>query len=143
METTIIEAVETPEREHCFAIRIEVFCGEQKVSRDLEFDGLDEECRHYLAILDQTPVGTARVRPIGNDTVKFERIAVLAAYRGRNIGKALMLRAIEDAAAGGAGTGVLNAQTYAAEFYEKLGFARRGPLFMEAGIEHVHMVREL
>lgn len=143
METVVIEATDPEDRAHCYAIRVRVFCGEQNVSRDLEFDGLDDECRHYLALLDNTPVGTARSRPLGDGRVKFERVAVYPEQRGRDVGKALMLRALEDAAADDMATGVLNAQISAAGFYEKLGFARRGDIFMEAGIEHVHMVCDL
>ncbi|MFT5128484.1 MAG: putative GNAT family N-acyltransferase [Rhodothermales bacterium] len=33
----------------------------------------------------------------------------------------------------------LNAQTTAVGFYEKLGFCKRGDVFMDAGIEHIEM----
>lgn len=137
---TIVEALQPSDQDRCFAIRIEVFCDEQKVSREIEFDGLDPGSRHYLALLDGLPVGTARVRPLGDGLVKFERIAVLKAHRGRNIGKALMDRAMADAAAAGATSGKLHAQTYATAFYEKLGFTGEGALFVEAGIEHIRMI---
>jgi predicted GNAT family N-acyltransferase len=140
---TIIEALNPPDRDHCYAIRTDVFCGEQQVSREIEFDGLDSRCRHYLAMLGDFPVGTARVRPIGDGLVKFERIAVLKSHRGRNIGRALMDRAMADAAAAGATSGRLHAQTYATALYEKLGFTGAGELFMEAGIEHISMIRQL
>lgn len=143
MNLTVIEAVERHDRNHCYAIRTEVFCGEQRVSRDIEFDGLDGECRHYLALVNESPVGTARTRPIGDGHIKFERIAVQAKYRGRGVGNALMARGLEDAAAEGVTECVLNAQLAAVEFYEKLGFVRRGRIFPEAGIDHVHMVRGL
>jgi predicted GNAT family N-acyltransferase len=38
---------------------------------------------------------------------------------------------------------VLNAQTHAVPFYTRLGFAVAGATFMEAGIPHVTMAREL
>jgi len=138
---TVIEALTAAEQADCYAIRIEVFCHEQKVSRALEFDGLDGDCRHYLARRGTQAVGTARVRPMGEGIVKFERIAVGISHRGQDIGRALMDRAIADAIAGGAVSGKLNAQVSAGGFYEKLGFARYGEFFMEAGIEHIAMVR--
>lgn len=137
---TIIEALNSPDRDRCYAIRIDVFCGEQRVSREIEFDGLDPGCRHYLAMLGDFPVGTARVRPIGDGLVKFERIAVRKAHRGQNIGRALMDRAMADAAAAGVTSGKLHAQTYATAFYQKLGFTAEGEFFMEAGIEHICMI---
>jgi predicted GNAT family N-acyltransferase len=140
---TVIEAIEPGELEHCYAIRTAVFCGEQNVSVELEFDGLDANCRHYLAWLGDEPVGTARVRPIGDRIVKFERIAVDIEYRGKDIGRALMDRAMTDAASTGTISGKLHAQTSASAFYEKLGFVAKGSLFIEAGIEHIQMVRDL
>lgn len=139
---TIIEALDSSDRDRCFAIRTEVFCGEQKVSREIEFDGLDAECRHYLAMFGDKPVGTARVRALGDDRVKFERMAVHLEYRGKDIGRALMNRAIADAVATGATSGILHAQSHARGFYEKLDFAQNGDQFMEANIPHVCMLRD-
>jgi predicted GNAT family N-acyltransferase len=93
-ETLTIEALNSTDMDACYAIRTEVFCGEQQVSREMEFDGLDAECRHYLAKLGDQAVGTARVRPLGDGSVKFERIAVHAPFRGQQVGRALMERAV-------------------------------------------------
>jgi predicted GNAT family N-acyltransferase len=138
---TVIEALTPAEQADCYAIRTEVFCHEQNVSRDLEFDGLDGDCRHYLALLGNLTVGTGRVRPVDGNVVKFERIAVGIPHRGQDIGRALMDRAIADAIAEGVVSAKLNAQVSAGGFYEKLGFVRYGDKFMEAGIEHIAMVR--
>ncbi len=124
-----------------FAIRREVFCGEQGVDEAEEIDGLDPECRHYLAWLAGDAVGTARTRSLAEDgAVKIERVAVLKPLRGRGIGKALMLRALADIAAGQA---VLNAQLPVESFYANLGFVSEGEIFQEAGIEHVRMVKRV
>jgi predicted GNAT family N-acyltransferase len=47
---SVREALADADREACFAIRIEVFCDEQNVSREIEFDGLDDACRHFIAL---------------------------------------------------------------------------------------------
>lgn len=140
-DITIREAVTDADRQACYAIRTEVFCGEQGVSRKIEFDGLDGDCRHYLALDGDRPAGTARIRPLGAGTVKFERIAVLAADRGRNFGRRLLERALADAAADGQRAAVMHAQTYARPFYEKLGFIQEGDGFVEADIPHIRMAR--
>lgn len=142
-QTRITEAVETNDLEACYAIRIEVFCGEQMVSRDLEFDGLDGQCRHYLARIGDEAVGTARVRPVGDGTVKFERVAVRAPHRHNHVGRALMERALTDAHESGVTGCLLHAQTEAAGFYLKLGFVQEGETFVEAGIPHVRMTKNL
>ena len=141
--TTILEALETEDRAACLAIRVEVFCGEQKVARDFELDGLDDLCRHYLARHGDGAVGTARSRPLDGGGVKLERIAVLKPYRGREIGKALTERALSDARKDGYATAVLHSQSHVGPFYEKLGFRREGDEFEEAGIPHVRMVMTL
>jgi len=142
-ETRIIEALDQADMDACYALRIEVFCDEQGVSRNLEFDGLDPECRHYLARIGDSAVGTARIRPLGGGKLKFERVAVRAAHRNRGIGRLLMERAQADASASGAETGILHAQTEAADFYLKLGFVQEGGTFPEAGIPHVRMTKKL
>jgi predicted GNAT family N-acyltransferase len=142
-ETRITEALDRPDIEACYAIRIEVFCDEQGVSRDLEFDGLDAECRHYIARIGNDAVGTARLRPLDGGKLKFERVAVRASYRNRKIGRSLMGRALTDAARSGGKTGILHAQSEAAAFYLKLGFIQEGGTFDEAGIPHVRMTKEL
>ena len=44
------------------AVRLAVFVDEQQVSLDLEFDGLDEHCMHWLALnAAGDAVGTARI----------------------------------------------------------------------------------
>lgn len=124
-----------------FAIRNEVFCIEQKVDRDEEFDGRDDQCRHYLARLDGRPVGAARIRVIDDAETKIERVAVLADLRGQGIGRVLMERTIADVAGSGTRRIVLNAQCHAETFYAALGFVTEGGVFDEAGIPHVRMVQ--
>ena len=50
------------DKKKAFEIRNLVFCVEQKVSKKIEFDGLDQFCNHYLAKISELPIGTARVR---------------------------------------------------------------------------------
>ena len=122
-------------------IRREVFCVEQGVDESEEIDGLDPECRHYLARLAGEAVGTARTRFLANDGgVKIERVAVLKSLRGRGIGKAIMIRVLDDITVGPA---VLNAQLQVERFYARLGFVTKGDVFQEAGIDHVRMVKSI
>ena len=137
----IIEALDQTDLEACYTIRIEVFCREQEISREIEFDGLDAECRHYLARIGNEAVGTARVRPLIDGALKIERVAVLASHRKSQIGRDLMERALVDARKSGARSGVLHAQSSAAAFYLKFGFRQEGETFLEAGIPHVRMTK--
>jgi predicted GNAT family N-acyltransferase len=124
----------------CLALRKDVFCVEQGVPETLEWDGRDGACLHFLAMDGGMPVGTARLRPYeGGRSAKIERVAVLRAARGRGVGRLLMHAALDHARANGFAEAVLNAQTAVQPFYEDLGFAPQGDVFMEAGIPHIHM----
>ena len=135
----IIEITDAADQKEAFAIRHAVFCDEQRVDPTLEFDGLDDGCRQYLARCGTVAAGTARIRDAGDGVVKIERVAVLAADRGKGIGKALMVRTIEDSRADGARTIAIHAQCHAEKFYQVLGFKRIGGVFDEADIPHIRM----
>jgi predicted GNAT family N-acyltransferase len=129
----------------CLDIRNAVFVLGQGVDVAVERDGLDDECLHYLAETGGAPVGAARVRVL-EDRFKFQRVAVLAAARGRRIGDALMRFMMTDLAARPDAAGrhfFLSSQTYAMPFYEKLGFTVCSAEFMDAGIPHHDMRTEI
>lgn len=116
-------------------IRRLVFIEEQRVPKEEEWDGRDPECRHFLALYDDLPLGTARLLPDAH----IGRVAVLARARGLGIGAALMRAAIEAARRDGHASVELAAQTHALAFYEHLGFVACGDEFLDAGIPHRNM----
>ena len=118
------------------SVRGAVFIAEQKVSVDLEWDEWDARCDHALALdVRSNPVGTARLLPDGH----LGRMAVIAAWRGKGVGRALALAMLEKARERGMRRIVLHAQTHATGFYRKLGFEVFGLEFEEAGIAHIGM----
>ncbi|MBN2723392.1 MAG: GNAT family N-acetyltransferase [Deltaproteobacteria bacterium] len=117
-------------------IRLKVFCEEQHVSYDEEFDGEDSVCRHYLAKdIASNPLGCCRLHPSG----KLERMAVLKDRRGTNIGSELLKAAMNDAYKAGMNKVTIHAQTAAISFYEKFGFLKSSEEFLEARIPHIKM----
>ena len=115
------------------SVRAAVFVAEQGVPLDLEWDGLDEGCRHLLAEdLPGVPIGCARLLPDGH----IGRMAVLAGWRGRGVGRALLRAMLVHAAAAGHDIVRLNAQVHALGFYAREGFEACGDVFDEAGIAH-------
>lgn len=118
------------------AVRRAVFMEEQGVSAELEWDGLDDGARHFLA-LDATghPIGTARLLPDGH----IGRMAVLASWRGQGVGSALLRRAVDAAREQGFTAVELAAQTHAIGFYQRFGFTPYGAEFMDADIPHRNM----
>lgn len=134
--------------EEASAIRRAVFVLEQGVPEELELDSHDALCVHALA-RDETgrAVGTARLLPSerrGERAVAHVgRMAVLARWRGRGIGGALLERLIEAAAGRGDSEVALSAQTHALNFYRAHGFTEEGEEFFDAGIPHRTMRRRL
>lgn len=124
-----------------FNIRTEVFVKEQGVSRELEYDGSDNEAKHYLLYDDEKSVATARWR-ITDKGIKFERFAVLAEYRNKGLGAELVKRVLEDTLMLHK-TIYLHSQIRAVRFYERNGFVKSGSSFFEAGIEHYFMIYKL
>jgi predicted GNAT family N-acyltransferase len=121
-------------------VRETVFVVEQNVPAEIELDEWDERCDHALAYdADGRVVGTGRLLPDGH----VGRMAVLREARGQGVGRQLLEALIERARARGMTRVVLNAQTHAAAFYARFGFTRTGEPFMEAGIPHVTMARDL
>jgi len=121
-------------------VRQVVFVDEQGVPPPDEWDGRDEGCLHLLAEDSHgAPIGTARLLAEG----KLGRMAVLAAWRGRGVGRAMLGRLIKIAEARGHERLVLDAQVRAISFYEPFGFRAEGPVFDDAGIPHRRMIREV
>jgi predicted GNAT family N-acyltransferase len=121
-------------------VRRAVFIEEQGVPEELEWDQADAACRHALAVDDSgAPVGVGRLLPDGH----VGRLAVLASWRGRGVGAALFGHLLAVAAERGHRRVVLNAQVAAVGFYERHGFVASGEQFLEAGIAHLVMQRDL
>jgi len=130
----------------CRSIRKAVFIDEQGISSDLEWDGLDAACEHFVAYSSQpssaSAIGTARLR-IETGHAKAQRVAVLASARGKGVGRRLMEAVEARAKALGVREMELHAQTTVVEFYLELGYKTEGATFREAGIEHLAMRKRL
>ena len=121
------------------AIREEVFVREQFVPVDMEWDEFDERSHHVMAMVDDVPVGTGRLLPDGH----IGRMAVLKPWRGHGAGGALLTSLMNVARELGMRRVVLNAQIQAMPFYIRHGFQAEGEKFMDAGIPHRRMWRDL
>lgn len=121
-------------------VRETVFIQEQKVPAELEWDGIDAECIHALALdQDGSPVGTGRLLRDGH----IGRMAVLREWRKLGVGSRMMELLMAEARRLHYPRLVLNAQVSAVPFYARFGFVTRGDEFEEAGIPHLEMVLQL
>ena len=119
-------------------IREKVFIEEQKVTSQLEWDGMDKDAIHFLAFKDKKGVGCARAFVIQN-RMQLGRMAVLREYRGEGIGSALIQRAITLAKLNQLYAIDISAQCHAIDFYKKFGFEVTSDMYLDAEIPHRDM----
>lgn len=122
------------------SVREDVFVKEQQVPVEMEWDGFDSDCLHVLAIdKNERPIGTARLLPDGH----IGRMAVLKEWRKKGVGTALLRRLLVEVEKRKFQQVALNSQCYAVDFYKKFGFQIEGDEFIDAGIPHVKMLRNM
>ena len=126
--------------ELCHTIRKKVFCEEQKISEDIEFDNLDDICEHFLVFNDQIAIATARVRKKQDCVYKIERVAVLILYRKLKVGTLLIKQIIDQyQKVDKKNSIILHSQISVENFYKSLKFISYGKKFTEDGILHIAM----
>ncbi len=119
-------------------IREKVFIEEQKVTSQLEWDGMDKEAIHFLAFKDEKAIGCARALVI-EYCMQLGRIAVLKEYRGEGIGSALIEKAMTTAKLNQLSAIYISAQCHAIDFYKKFGFEVTSDIYLDAEIPHRDM----
>lgn len=127
-------------REELQHIRETVFISEQHVPSELEWDDDDLDSIHFLARDDEgKPRGCVRLTPSG----QISRLSVLEPSRNQGIGRALLDAVEAEARKRRMDEVFLHAQTHATSFYEAAGFSVTGGIFLEAGIPHRQMFKDL
>ena len=122
------------------AVRRVVFVEEQGIPENLEWDGVDGDCRHVLALArDEDIIATGRLMTDG----RIGRMAVLRAWRGRGVGRELLARLQQQALKDGLQQVYVHAQLEVAGFYRSAGFVDIGVPFVVADIAHVEMKKML
>ena len=144
----VVRVKDSKELERCIEIRREVFIREQNVPEEIEIDGNDSKCIHFLAYLAakdplNKAVGTARLWIDASGRAKAQRVAVFKEVRGQGIGQDLMVALETQARIDGFETLWLGAQVHALAFYERLGYMAQGDVFLDAGIPHRTMAKSL
>jgi predicted GNAT family N-acyltransferase len=138
-----VRETQTPdERQAALALRHAVFCDEQGVPLDDELDGRDAAATHLVALRDDAVLATCRLLREGA-TMKLGRVAVTPPARRRGLATRLLEEGERVARAAGCERIVLHAQTDATTLYAKAGYVTTGGVFMDAGIEHITMEKEL
>jgi len=97
--------------------------------------GLFDESRQLLACVVAVPVSGAEA--------KLRQMAVRPSLQGKGYGRTLLQGAEQVLARRGFEHLLLHARMTAVEFYERLGYVKTGPEFIEVGIPHVLMERKI
>ncbi|PLS02900.1 GNAT family N-acetyltransferase [Neobacillus cucumis] len=131
------------ELEDAFSIRKIVFVKEQNVPIEEEIDQYEDEAVHFVMYGEtHNPIAAGRFREV-DGYGKVERICVAAEARKTGAGKKMM-NAIENyAREKGLHKLKLNAQTHAIPFYARLGYEVVSEEFLDAGIPHKTMVKQI
>lgn len=130
------------ELEDAYSVRKIVFVEEQNVHLEEEIDAYEDEAKHFVMYDEGSPIGAGRFRFV-DGYGKVERICVLNKARKTGAGKTIM-NAIENyARQKDIHKLKLNAQTHAIPFYAGLGYETVSEEFMDAGIPHKTMVKEI
>ncbi|WP_226670713.1 GNAT family N-acetyltransferase [Metabacillus litoralis] len=138
-----IKQVTTKEQlEDAYFVRKTVFVDEQQVPLEEEIDQHENEAAHVVLYDEEQPAGAGRVRVV-DGYGKLERICVMKSTRKKGAGKVIVNKLEELATKQGVKKLKLNAQTHAIPFYGKLGYEVISEEFMDAGIPHVTMLKEL
>lgn len=143
----IQKVVNEREFELGLAVRKQVFCEEQGVSIKDEIDVFDDlnhkKSIHFIVWDKDIVVATCRIIN-QTDYAKIGRVAVLAEFRGRGIGKKLVNYGIDSCLEENLFNVrnkyfYLESQVSAIDFYKKLGFKEFGEEFEDCGIKHKKM----
>lgn len=123
-------------------LRTNVFVVEQ-VCPYPELDGRDLEPDARQLWIEQDGAVVATLRLLKDDgEARIGRVATAPQVRGTGLAAALVQHALDLVAADDPGADVvLDAQTYLADWYERLGFRPDGNEYVEDGISHVPMRR--
>ncbi|MDQ0268699.1 GNAT family N-acetyltransferase [Cytobacillus purgationiresistens] len=138
-----VKRVETEkEFNDALTVRKEVFVSEQNVPEEEEIDEYENEAAHFVLYQDDKPGGAGRFR-IVDGYGKVERICVSKDARKGGSGKAIMQSIESYAKEQGLDTLKLHAQTHAIPFYEKIGYDVISEEFLDAGIPHRTMKKNI
>ncbi|MBP2650091.1 MAG: hypothetical protein H6Q74_916 [Firmicutes bacterium] len=139
-----IRVSETWQRAAVYYIRINVLVKGQGIPLEMEFDKADGEKAKYILLLDnKTPIATARLNIIDEQTAKIERVCVAKEYQSQGFGRELIKATEEWAKEYGAKKIIITSQVKARGFYESLNYQVNPNIQIESTIPIVYTEKNL
>lgn len=139
------EALTVDELYAILQLRTRVFIIEQQCFYE-DADNKDQKSYHLMGWQGDLLAAYTRIIPAG---ISFElpsigRVVTDPAARGKGSGRLLMQQSIQSLYhLFGRVSIQIGAQLYLQKFYESLGFNRVSEIYLEDGIEHVEMIKEV
>lgn len=125
-------------------LRIEIFIVEQNcVFQDA--DNKDQQSYHLMGMYSNRLIAYTRLVPPGIIYKECSIGRVITAKNARNMGtgKKLIKKSIDFVyTLFNEGPIKIGAQLYLKRFYESFGFIADGDIYLEDGIEHIHMIKK-
>jgi predicted GNAT family N-acyltransferase len=111
--------MQDPEYEELKRQRLPLLDGIEEFQKQMVHDN-DQQCHLYLYLVNETPIGTARIRPTP-ECLKFERVAIHRDWQGKGIGKEMTQKILQNYKNDGRNV-VVHAFLHVEGFYTKCGF---------------------
>ena len=144
MDGVTVKLVETEaELEGAIDVRMQVFVAEQSVPPEEELDDADASATHAIALHQGQVIATGRLVVREDATAQIGRMAVRQPWRRHGVGGLILQSLEEEARAQGLTQAVLHAQEYVKSFYAGHGYREHGETFLEVGIPHIEMRKQL
>lgn len=115
------------------------------IGLDLYAEDLSREVssRHFVLIQDGRVIAYLMITPVSEKVGKLRQMLVVEAFRGKGFGRCLVQSTEQTLVSSGLEQIVMFARVSAITFYEKLGYRRVSDEFLEVGIPHVTMQKNL
>lgn len=125
--------------------RTDVFVVEQNCPYP-ELDNYDQTSIHYYLKVNNEVAAYVRILPKGSKYLKASigRVLVVKKYRGNGYARELMQKAIDYVVSDWGEKEIkIQAQVYLERFYTSLGFKKINMSYLEDGIPHIDMIRDV
>lgn len=120
-------------------IRVDVFIVEQGFQPGWEPDEDDKSSKHFIALVNNKVISTARYRETAPGEVKIERMVTKKEYRRKGVAKGLVKFMINDIKKLKVKKIWLRSQVKSQAFYQKCGFEAISKPFEMWNVPHVDM----
>ncbi|MBQ7624223.1 MAG: GNAT family N-acetyltransferase [Clostridia bacterium] len=128
MDIKVIRATETWQRAGAYYVRVQGMAKKYNITLRCEFDEDDTPDTKYIVLTDEDfPVATCRLLPKKGGAAEVGRVVVLPEYRGKGLGRRVVLEAEKWLGELGFKRVCVNSRDVAVGFYERLGYKVTDP----------------